>query len=221
MAREDWNGILVPSEDCTDAYRRIFQELGITGITEVQGSGWPEVDAKKVGEVAKSSDKKSLVIGLGHHLMAYVGDDSIDYVYFDAHSDDNINGGNNPFSCATFINHMRGRHYVAGVGEGVYPNGSKARWFRHKEAEKIVEQPFRDKIFLSYDIDVFDPSVTTAHGWGNSGRMLPEQVKDLSTRIVEGRNLVGMNVASYKPHREAGENYKTVDVIVDLLRQRL
>ena len=221
MAREDWKGILVPSEDCTEVYRRIFQELGIDDVVEVKTGGGPLVEAQRVGEVAKSSSKKPLVIGLGHHLMAYVGDNSVDYVYFDAHSDDNINGGNNPFSCATFINHMQGRHYVSGVGEGVYPKGSRARWFRHSEAEKIVEIPFRDNIFLTYDVDVFDPSVTTAHGWGLCWRMFPQQVKDLSGRIIDGRNLIGMNVASYKPYREAEQNYKTVDVIVDLLRPRL
>ncbi len=220
MAKEDWKGILVPDEDCTEIYRKIFQELGINDVIEVEGSGWPQVGAKRVGEVAKSSSKKILLIGLGHHLMAYLGDDSVDYVYFDAHSDDNVNDGN-PFSCATFINHMQGRHYVAGIGEGVYPNGHKARWFRHNEADKIVEVPFRDKIFLTYDVDVLDPSVTTAHGWGSGGRMFPQQVKDLSDRIVNGRNLIGMNVASYEPYREADRNYKTVDVIVDLLRHRL
>lgn len=222
MAKEDWKGILVPSENCAEIYRMIFQSLGIKNITEVKGSGWPQVDAKKVGEVAKLSTKKPLVIGLGHHLMAYVGDDSVDYVYFDAHSDDNIkHGGNDPFSCLTFINYMQGRHYVTGIGEGVSPNGSKAKWFRHQEAETIGEVPFRDNIFLSYDVDVFDPSVTTAHGWGRSGRMFPQQVKDLSDRIAVGKKLVGMNVASYNPHTEADQNYKTVDMIVDLLRPRL
>lgn len=221
MASKNWQGILVPSEDCTEAYKRIFQELGIEDVVEVKTGGGPLVEAQRVGELVKLISKKPLVVGLGHHLMAYVGGDSVDYVYFDAHSDDNLNGENDPFNCANFINHMQGRHYVAGVGEGVYPTGNKTRWFRHNESEKIAEQPFRDKIFLTYDVDVFDPSVTTAHGWGPYGRMFPEQVKNLSSRIVEGRNLVGMNVASFKPYKEANQNYKTVDVIVDLLRPRL
>lgn len=161
-----------------------------------------------------------MVIGLGHHLIAGLGKDSIDYVYFDAHSDDNINGDNTSFSCANFINFMAGKHYVVGVGRGVYPNGNKTRWFRCNEAEKISKQPLRDRIFLSYDIDVFDPSITTAHAWG-SGEMLPKQVKDLSAKITEGRNLVGMNVASYNPSKEANQNYKTIGIILDILQPRL
>jgi len=88
MAIEDWKGILVSSEDCTEGYRRIFQELGINDVVVVEAGGCPLVETQRVGEVAKSSSKKPLVIGLGHHLMAYVGDNSVDYVYFDAHSDD-------------------------------------------------------------------------------------------------------------------------------------
>lgn len=218
MVKQDWKGILIQSENRTEIYRGIFQKLNINDVAEIKSSGWSQVDAKKVGEVVRLSSKKPLVIGRDHHLMACVGNCSVDYVYFDAHSDDNRGEWNNLFTCATFINYMEGQHYVAGVGEGIFPNGEKTVWFRHNEADKIVEVPFRDNIFLSYDIDVFHPSVTTAHEWGESGRMFPQQVKDLSNRIVGGRNLVGMNVASYNPCKEAHQNYKTVDVIIDLLR---
>ena len=102
-----------------------------------------------------------------------------------------------------------------GVGEGVCPIGNKTKWLRYNEAEKIVDLPLGNKVLLSYDIDVFDPSITTAHNWGFSGRMFPEQVKDLSAKILEGRYLVGINVASYDPSKEVNENYKTVDIIVD------
>jgi len=167
MTKQDWKGILVPSKDCTEVYKRIFQELGIDDVVEVKTGGGPLVEAQRVGEVAKSSSKKPLVIGLGHHLMAYVRDDSVDYIYFDAHSDDYKITVGNAFSNASFINYMEGRHYVVGIGEWVDPANEsrtlKTRWFKHNEAKKITEQKFRDRIFLSYDIDVFDPSITKAH----------------------------------------------------------
>ena len=221
MASKDWKGILVQREDCTEGYRRIFQELGIDDVVEVKTDGRPVLEAHRVEEVTKTSSKKPLVIGLGHHLMAYVGDDSVDYVYFDAHSDDKIVNGGATFCSGTFIVHMKGNHYVVGIGEGIYPTGGRTTKLKYHEAKNILGIPLRNNIFLSYDIDVFDPSITTAHGWGSGGRMFPEQVKDLSARIVEGRELIGMNVASYEPYKEADQNYKTVDIIVDLLRPRL
>lgn len=255
MASDDWKGILVPSEDCTDIYRRIFQELGIDDVVEVKTGDGPLLEAQRVGDFAKSSSKRPLVIGLGHHLMAFVGDNSVDYIYFDAHSDDSPDSRKSeilvsereiwnktdvsgkyvksrkletrvvelPYSLGpeTFICFMGGKHYVVGIGEGVYPKRRKTSWFRHDELEEVLNQNFRKNVFLSYDIDVLDPTVTTAHLWGNAGRMFPEQIKDLSSRIVMGRNLVGMNVASYYPRRETDQNYKTINVIVDLLRPRL
>jgi len=50
--------------------------------------------------------------------------------------------------------------------------------------------------------------------------MFPEQARNLSANIAEGRNLIGMNVASYIPCKEAN-NYKTIEVIVALLQPRI
>jgi arginase family enzyme len=227
MPLEDWKGILIPTRKCAEAYRRIFIELGIADVVELERQPMlidEQEEARKVGDITKSTSKKVLIIGLDHHLMTYTPrpeDNSIDYIYFDAHSDD---WENNIFGCGSFINYMKGRHYVVGIADDPYPEikrskrdwGNKTTWFRHSEANKIIEIPFRDKIFLSYDIDVFDSSVTTAHDFGG-GRMLPEQVKDLSNKIVKSRHLVGINIAEYRPSKEAEQNYKTVDVIVDLL----
>ena len=218
MAAKEWQGLLVSNKGSNKAYKDILQKLGIDDIVEIELPLGPSIGARIVGNAVGLTNKKPLIIGLGHHLMAYVGDSSVDYVYFDAHSDDNVNEDNSRFDCSTFIHYMDGRHYVVGIGEGIHPRKDITKWFKHDEAEKIIEQTFRNNIFLSYDIDVFDSTVTKAHSWGDSGRMFPDQVKDLSLRIVGERNLIGLNVASYNPSLESNQDYKTVDIIVDLLK---
>ena len=152
--------------------------------------------------------------------MAYMGDENVDYIYFDEHSDDNRFVRD--FNCGSFINYMKSdRHFVTGVGDNICPNGRIAKWYKASHFEKILDNEFRENIFLSYDVDVFDPCITRAHDWTHDGELFPEQVKDISERIVSGKNLVGLNVASYRADMERSDGYKTVDVIVDILKDRL
>jgi arginase family enzyme len=222
MATEDWKGILVPAEDCTKVYEEIFAKLGILDVIKVKTNKRLKLIAQEVGKIANSSYKKPLIIGLNHALMAYVDKDSTDFIYFDAHSDDGSLAGENPdFGCGTFIHFMDGRHYIVGVPLHCYPERmrKKAILIDRDEPQKILEQSFRDNLFLSYDIDVFHDSVTRASEWCDGlGRMFPEQVKDLSAKILQGRNLVGINVAEYLPFYERDNNYKTADLIVDLVK---
>lgn len=249
MVKEDWRGVLVARKDSTcrveadiyaredhtsyiEGYGRIFKGLGIDNVVTVEEDegSLDREEAKKVGEVVRLSAKKPLVIGFGHHLIADITDDSIDHVYFDTHTDDY---DEKEFSCGSFINFMRGRHYCIGAREQDFckRDGKKTILLRFDEPEKIVKQPFRNKIFLSYDTDVFHYSVTTAHCWieaidrrerlmrfSYEGKMFPEQIKDLSAEIVEGRDLVGIAVVQYSP---CDKDYKTADIFVDLLKPLL
>lgn len=119
---------------------------------------------------------------------------------------------------------MKGKHYCIGARTSDFCiKGKNVTLLKFDEPEGIVKQFFRNNIFLSYDIDVFHPKVTQAHQWsgvfygGFDGRMFPEQVKDLSLRVIAKRNLTGINVAEYIPFYER-EDYKTAKIIVDLLK---
>lgn len=57
MAKQDWIGILVPSEDCTEIYKRIFNELKIDFI-ETEKSGWPQVNTQRAADATKKTDRK-------------------------------------------------------------------------------------------------------------------------------------------------------------------
>lgn len=232
MVKENWKGISIPPKcrdgktNGADIYRRIFEELGITDITEFDRYEH-EYDLKEeselIGKIANSDSKKPIIIGSSHHLTAFAIDDSVDFVYFDAHSDDY---STEIFHCGSFINFMCGKHYCIGARDSDFNNKDKRKvtLLKFDESEKIIGQPFRERIFLSYDIDVFHCDITMAHAWGDfgyEGRMFPEQVKDLSTKIVEGRDLIGINVAEYLPFYERSKDYKTAKLIVDLLKPLL
>jgi arginase family enzyme len=227
MVKEDWRGYLVARENARkqvlEGYGKIFQGLGIDDVVRIcEENISPEENARKVAEFVRTSNKKPLVIGLGHHLIAYVTNDLIDHVYFDAHIDDYRNAG---FHCGSFINFMQGRHFCIGANKFDFQHHKEgnAILLNFEELETIARFSFRRRIFLSYDTDVFHPSVTTALSevacaGGFAGRMFPQQVKDLSVRIVEGRDLVGLAVVEYSPY---DEDYKTADIFVDLLKPLL
>ncbi len=245
MAKKDWKAILVPSckfkkaYNGIEKYREIAERLGIKDIVEFEETGDAQTDAIAIGEIANSSNKKPLIIGLEHYLIAYIGKEpeSTDKIIFDAHADDEfapkVNELPNFFYDGSFVNFMKGDCYFMGIRDSEFQYKSNAEkegrplgksiLLRYYESERIAKLLFKNKIFLSLDTDVFSPDVTTAHRWseppfGYEGRMSFEQVRDLSSKIVQGRELVGMNIAEYAPFYDKDSNYRTINLIVDLLK---
>lgn len=235
MALEDWQGILIPHGDCTEVYRRIFRELGIKHPIEIEQNGclvnsktkdydWelePSEELRKqateVGKVAKSSEKKPLVIGLGHHLIADLGNPRINNLIWDAH----VDGSNQPFNSGSFLCYMDGHHFI--IGDTSFPDirGRNVTQIMYYQAESILEKPIGDEIFVSYCIDVLGPNYTTAHKWDKNGKMSPSQISKLTTEILRTRMINGMNVATYRPNLEKDTGYQTVNIIVNLLGPNL
>jgi len=237
---EDWKGILIPCtiynrsigyfKDGVDVYRKIFKKLGITRVVEWEFKNKEEEDLEKlaraVGTISNSDNKKSLIIGMDHSLTAFTGKnpESIDYIFFDAHSDD---GWKDVFSCGSFVNFMKGDCYFIGVDEVRFKwkaeriDTGKSILLRPRE---IAKKQFKKRIFLSLDMDVFPIDITpanraNAYQWG-CGEMSPQQVKDISLNIIEGKELIGINVAEYVPcwdHKDTEKPHQTADLIVDLL----
>lgn len=223
MAIEDWRGVLVtrdiPSQ--IEGYRRIFEGLNITDVQTVyEDEKSYQESYRKVKRTINLSDKKPLVIGFGHYLITEITDDSMDHVYFDAHADDY---DKNLFHHGSFINYMKGRHFCIGARKSDYkreePNSTLLRF---DKPEEISQYPFRNKIFFSYDTDVFHPNVTVSHSpWDFpqfEGKMFPHQVKDLSARISNGREIYGIAIVEYSPN-SGGD--KTSDMFVDILKPLL
>lgn len=216
-----------------NVYKNIFEKLNVENVIEIRPSKYPHRDAKRVRkfirkafiEAAKSSSKnpKPLIIGLDHSAMAYAfGDSSISYLYFDRHVDE-LNSKD--LNCASFINFMEGRHYVIGTShisetdkeakDNLFFFGNNRRDL--KKAKKVLQKELSSKVFLSVEMDVLDPRFTTAHEFDKDGKMSPRQIKRLSENLLRGRELVGMNVSAYDPCLEH-PNYKTVNIIVDILK---
>lgn len=230
-------------EVCTEVYRDILTELGIYDVEIVEPalnrhdySKLRKLECERVADIVDLTRKKPLIIGRDHELMTYavpMGKNvkHPDCVYFDAHNDDwppfERDGTRTSFDCTTFITYMSGRHFVVGIGEGPmcnnhYENGIKSVKLRHYEAKRILEQPISPEFFLSVDIDVMHPSLTKAHRFKECnglypGKMNPEQIKGLISELLKGRELIGMNNASYCPYRERPD-FATADLIVDIMK---
>ncbi|MBR9704353.1 hypothetical protein GOV12_03000 [Candidatus Pacearchaeota archaeon] len=223
MAIEDWKGYIVangfnPELQNFGGYHRIFQGLGITDLEIVRFNDSNQECAKKLGELVRKSSKKPFVTCFGHDLITYLTDDTVDHVYFDAHSDDY---SSDDFNHGSFINFMQGRHICIGAREIDYPNrpDRNTTLLRCEDTDTIRSFPFRDRIFLSIDTDVFHPSVTTAHTIGEmtpyEGRLFPYQVRELLKIVTQKSETSGIALTEYFPFYE---NDLTDEIFISLLR---
>ena len=66
-------------------------------------------------------------------------------------------------------------------------------------AEEILDA-FRDEVYVSVDLDVFDPSVMSAVGTPEPGGLTWTQVTALLRRVGESRRIVGFDVCELSPN---------------------
>jgi len=186
-----------------------------------------------IREVANTVGTKKSVIISGHHypIADCYNDKQVALVTFDAHNDsygDKDSLFNNCSGNGEFILRRKGKTYIIGTGVGTH-NLEKIKTYPPKQKHKMMEARDADKIFLSLDIDVFDPSVTQAHHWPRTGLidliakalhikryMDFESVMELTQHIIKDRKVVGVNIAGYDPEFEEPP-YKTAELLKQYL----
>ena len=57
----------------------------------------------------------------------------------------------------------------------------------------------RDNVYISFDCDVFDPSLVPATGTPEPGGLTWQQVQTLFKRLCVERNVVGLDVSEFLP----------------------
>jgi agmatinase len=138
-------------------------------------------------------------------------------LHFDAHSDTRLNyylGGN--FSHGAVMSQVLAKYPVAklvqvGVrsfsdrdGEWNFREKNKAKiktfwaWDKIIPADVVRAIPTRD-VFISFDVDVFDPSIMPSTGTPEPGGLLWWPVIDILKAVYKAKNVIGADVVELAP----------------------
>jgi hypothetical protein len=191
MARKDWLGI------CLDRnYEKVFSALGI-GYEVLNLKGDEKEIALQIGKYAGNSRKKPFIVDFAHYVMAYCIPDDTTAIYFDNHADDGIDyEPQQKFTSGTFQAFTpRKQHIVLGATAKQY--GRLAKVFPPEKVEDVFTEPLKERLFLSFDLDVLHPKFYDVGLW-TQGVLSPEDISSIVEKLVAGREIVGLNIASYK-----------------------
>ncbi|MFH2028553.1 MAG: agmatinase [Nanoarchaeota archaeon] len=172
---------------------------------------------KKVSEFI-GQDKFTVVIGGEHsvsigaikaHCHKY---DNISVLQLDAHSDlrENYHGSKYNHACVM----ARAKELCPIVQVGIrsmdiseFKNIDKGRIFfaediqRNKDWIKEVVGLLSDNVYVTIDLDVFDPSIMPSTGTPEPGGLLWYEVIDLLKEVIRKKELVGMDVVELCPNK--------------------
>lgn len=165
------------------------------------------------------SDGKIPVVLGGEHsitpyaLRAFVKHyKNLSVLQFDAHADlrDKYNGSKNNHACVM----RRVLEICPAVQVGIRSISeegwrfaketgqiNKIHWAEKLElAEKIENQLYKN-VYITIDVDIFDPSVVPATGTPEPGGMFWYEVLDILSRVCRDKNIVGFDVMELSPRK--------------------
>jgi agmatinase len=165
-----------------------------------------------------SDGKIPVVLGGEHSITPYALRSfakhykNLSVLQFDAHADlrDKYKGSKNNHACVM----RRVLEICSAVQVGIrsiseegwnFANETgqinKIHWAEKLElAEKIENQLYKN-VYITIDVDVFDPSVVPATGTPEPGGMFWYEVLDILTRVCRDKNIVGFDVVELAPRK--------------------
>ncbi|MBN2546928.1 MAG: agmatinase [Spirochaetes bacterium] len=175
---------------------------------------------EKISSVLKIN-KLPVILG-GEHTVTALAVKSVkesisDFgiIHFDAHADLKDTYQNNPYSHACTIK----RVFDLGcpiVQFGIRSLTEKEDFFRqknkitfydaqlffnNKSPQIMIPLDFPDKIYITIDVDVFDPSLMPATGTPEPGGLMWYQVIDILQNIIEKKKVIGFDVVELAPKK--------------------
>lgn len=200
-----------------------MQELGIATLEEVEvdASGPASMVARvrSLGELVLEAGLFPVMIG-GEHLLslgmiqAVAGRaDDLSILHLDAHGDVRETYQGTPYSNACVMRLASGHGSLVSVGIRAL-SVEEHRWLRERDvpvfsAGDIRRRPslwqeevlacLRPKVYLTIDLDVFDPAEMSAVGTPEPGGLHWYEVIDLVRLVCEKRKLVGADVMELCP----------------------
>lgn len=69
------------------------------------------------------------------------------------------------------------------------------------DIKKILKQ-LSDTVYITFDVDVFDPSIVPATGTPEPGGLLWEQILNVLKQVIKEKNVVGMDFVELAPRKD-------------------
>ncbi|MFA6460652.1 MAG: agmatinase [Candidatus Woesearchaeota archaeon] len=185
----------------------------------------PEEMIDQVSTEIKKIDSKQFLIGLGGDHAVTLGlvkgmeslHSDFSVIVLDAHSDfkDFWNGSFLNHACVSKQLSKNHSLLIAGVRsmdidemKGISENDSVSLLKAHEYSlEKIKEilPKLKDKVYLSIDVDVFDPSFIRNTGTPEPSGLNWDQMMELLTLIFSNKEVIGADIVEFAPT----ENYRS------------
>ena len=161
--------------------------------------------------------KIPIILGGEHSISAYAVKaaaakyKNLSILHFDAHADlrDTLRGSKNNHGCA-----MRRVYEICpnlvqvglrSISKEEYDfarnNGqlNKMHWAQKIELAEKIENQLKNNVYISFDVDVFDPGIMPATGTPEPGGMFWYEVTDILSRVCTDKNIVGVDVVELSP----------------------
>lgn len=164
------------------------------------------------------NDKKiPIILGGEHSISAYAVKAvaakyrNLSILHFDAHADlrDSFEGSKNNHACAmrrvyeicpnlvqVGLRSISKEEYDFAKGKGQL---GKMHWAQKIEMAEKIENQLKNNVYISFDVDAFDPSIMPSTGTPEPGGMFWYEVTDILSRVCTDKNIVGVDVIELSP----------------------
>jgi agmatinase len=204
-------------ETGTEAYKQ-----GIFLTEEVGENSSPEAMVDAVHSTTKHFIKKNKFVTLfgGEHSIS-IGSirafnecfDNLSVLHIDAHADlrKSYNGSEFNHACAVHEASQKVNLIQVGIrsmdsSEKAYMDEDKT-FFAHDMvndaywADKVIDL-LTDNVFITFDLDAFDPSLVPATGTPEPGGLLWYETLDFLKQVFTEKNVVGFDIVELCPNKE-------------------
>ncbi len=174
-----------------------------------------------VSRIAAMPDKTLFCVGGEHSLSQatippflrrYPG---LGVLHFDAHADLRISYGGSRYSHACAMYPVSRTNRVVQVGirsvgedEARFVDRGRVKtflWHEHRDMRRLIPRVLRalpPRVYLSIDVDGFDPAVIPGTGTPQPGGYLWHEALDLFRAVIRSRRVVGVDVMELSPLKD-------------------
>jgi len=195
---------------------------GIFTDRDIEAKNTNQLNQKVYERIVKHIDAKKFVVTLGgEHSISYGAARAhierfreLSILHLDAHTDRRDEFEDNQFSHACTlrrISELNGDIVSVGIrsldiSELQYLDEKKVFFAEHifhstSWVENVIKL-LQPNVYLSFDLDVFDPAIMPSTGTPEPGGMYWYQVLNLLIEVIKARNLVGCDVVELSPNEQ-------------------